>query len=62
VIKHSANNVGLSMQDATLSPVIRAARQEGAEMSRTHQKLKSSFYGPYSMSMKETVNFFLNKP
>jgi hypothetical protein len=54
--------VGLSMQDATLSPVIRAARQEGAEMSRTHQKLKSSFYGPYSMSMKETVNFFLNKP
>jgi len=31
-------------------------------MARTHQKLKSSFYGPYSMSMKETVNFFLNKP
>jgi hypothetical protein len=48
------------MQDA--NPVIRAARQENAEMARTHQKLKSSFYGPYSMSMKETVNFFLNKP
>ena len=40
---------------------MRAARIEN-EMTRTQQKLKSTFYKPYDLNMQETVEFFLNKP
>jgi len=47
----------------TFSPqsVIFNARRE-SNLSKTTAKLKSSFARPYDLTLKETVDYFLNKP